>query len=77
MKRVLLTGLSATGKSTVVRELAERGFKAIDLDTEEWSTWSNNIRTPAELNSPVEPGRDWVWREDRLQHLLSTDDSDI
>jgi dephospho-CoA kinase len=32
VKRVLLTGMSATGKSAVVRKLAARGYKAIDTD---------------------------------------------
>jgi hypothetical protein len=30
--RVLLTGMSATGKSSVVAELRKRGFRAIDMD---------------------------------------------
>ena len=32
MKRVLLTGMSGTGKSTVINELAARGYKAVDTD---------------------------------------------
>ena len=32
MKRVLLTGMSGTGKSTVINELAARGYKAVDID---------------------------------------------
>ena len=32
MKRVLLTGMSGTGKSSVIRELAALGYKAIDTD---------------------------------------------
>ena len=39
MKRVLLTGMSGTGKSSVIRELAARGFKAIDTDSDEWSAF--------------------------------------
>ncbi len=77
MKRVLLTGLSGTGKSTMIRELAALGYKAVDLDSKDWSTWTNYVRTPQELGSPVKPGRDWVWREDRVQELLCTDDADI
>jgi len=34
MKRVLLTGMSGTGKSTVVAELVGLGFKAVDLDSD-------------------------------------------
>ena len=39
MKRVLLTGMSGTGKSTLTSKLAARGYKAIDADADEWSEW--------------------------------------
>ncbi len=31
--------MSGTGKSTLIGELAARGYKAIDTDTDEWSEW--------------------------------------
>ena len=77
MKRVLLTGMSGTGKSTVICELTARGYKAVDADSDEWSKWVDYVVTPGELGSPVEPNRDWVWREDRIQSLLSMEDADI
>jgi dephospho-CoA kinase len=40
MKRVLITGMSGTGKSTVILELAARGYKAVDLDSDEFSEWT-------------------------------------
>ena len=61
MKRVLLTGMSGTGKSTLIAHLAARGYRTVDTDTDAWSTW---------VETDGEP--DWVWREDRIQHLLST-----
>lgn len=63
VKRVLLTGMSGTGKSTLITALAARGFKAVDMDEPEWSEYG--------------PDGDWVWREDRMQDLLSTRDVDI
>ncbi len=77
MKRVLLTGMSGTGKSTLIRELSARGYKAVDADADEWSEWMEYIATPGELGSPVEPDRDWMWREDRIQGLLSMEDANI
>src|SRR6266487_1639757 len=62
MKRVLLTGMSGTGKSTVIGELAARGYKAIDAD----DGWSERG-----------PDGDWVWREERIQLLLSIEDCDV
>jgi dephospho-CoA kinase len=32
VKRVLLAGMSGTGTSSVVRELAARGYNAVDTD---------------------------------------------
>ena len=68
MKRVLITGMSGTGKSAVVQELAVRGYQAYDLDTPEWSEWI--AADPSDALTPAE-GEDWVWREDRVRALLS------
>lgn len=77
MKRILLTGMSGTGKSTVIGELAARGYKAVDADSDEFSQWVEVAdSTDAEV-APVEGNRDWVWREDRMQVLLSTEDTDV
>src|SRR5579884_3927144 len=77
MKRILLTGMSGTGKSTVIAELAARGYKAVDADCDEFSQWVEVIGD-ADTSAPtVEVGRDWVWREDRIQDLLSNEDSDV
>jgi shikimate kinase len=79
MKRVLLTGMSGTGKSTLTQELAARGYKAVDLDADEWSEWVEVEfdGDPTSSESPVQPGRDWVWREDRVRDLLSTEDAEV
>jgi len=68
MKRVLITGMSGTGKSAVVRELAARGYPAVDLDTPEWSEWVD--ADPADALTPRD-GKDWLWREDPVRKLLS------
>jgi shikimate kinase len=74
VKRVLLTGMSGTGKSTLIRAFAARGYKAVDTDSDEWSEW---VTVPDDARPGVSAGPDWVWREDRIQRLLSTEDADV
>jgi dephospho-CoA kinase len=62
VKRVLLTGMSGTGKSSAIRELVARGYKAVDTD----DGWSE----------PQPDGRQ-MWREDAVQALLTTEDTDV
>lgn len=77
MKRILLTGMSGTGKSTVVGELAARGYKAVDADGDEFSQWREDAGSVVAEVTPVDGNEDWVWREDRIQELLSTQDTDV
>jgi dephospho-CoA kinase len=62
VKRVLLTGMSGTGKSSVVQALGARGYKAVDTD----DGWSE----------PLPDGRQ-RWREDAIVRLLDTEDADV
>lgn len=62
MKRVLLTGMSGTGKSSVVRELVARGYKAVDTD----DGWSE-----------IQPDGRQAWREDAIRELLATEDAEV
>ena len=36
---MLITGMSGTGKSTVLRELGERGHRVVDTDSDDRSHW--------------------------------------
>lgn len=60
MPTVLVTGMSGTGKSTVLQVLAGRGFRVVDTDTDEWSRWV----------TLADGSHDWVWREDAILKLL-------
>jgi adenylate kinase family enzyme len=65
MRRVLVTGMSGTGKSTVLAELGRRGFRVVDTDDPGWSEW-----IPATDDAEGE----WLWREDRIAELLASED---
>jgi adenylate kinase family enzyme len=51
--------MSGTGKSTVLAELAARGFRVVDTDEPGWKE---------------RRGEEEVWREDRISELLSGGD---
>jgi shikimate kinase len=53
--KVLVTGMSGTGKSSVLRVLGGRGHRVVDTDTDEWSEWL---------------GDGWNWREGAIAALL-------
>ncbi len=61
MLKVLVTGMSGTGKSTALRILGERGHQVVDTDTDRWSRWTTQS----------DGSRDWVWREDAIEQLLA------
>jgi len=67
--------MSGVGKSTVISHLEAQGYKAIDVDDPVWSEWADSA--DGEGPSPLQPGKDWVWREDRVQSLLATEDVDV
>jgi dephospho-CoA kinase len=62
VKRVLLTGMSGTGKSGVIEALATRGYKAVDTD----DGWCE----------PLPDGRQ-RWREDAIEQLLAVEDAEV
>lgn len=72
MKITLITGMSGTGKSTVILDLLSRGFNAVDLDNDTYSTWIDAEPDPAYPDNEVKPGKDWVWHEARVLELLKT-----
>lgn len=63
VKRVLLTGMSGVGKSTVAERLSELGYKAIDTDFDGFSE--------------VDEHGYQRWDVDRIRKLLATEDVDV
>lgn len=74
MKRVLVTGMSGVGKSSVIDELVRRGFKAVDIDQPAWSEYRylDPEAGGAEGDDP-----EWLWRDDLVEELLATEDADV
>jgi dephospho-CoA kinase len=62
MPRVLVTGMSGTGKSTALQVLGQRGHRVVDTDT---GQWSYGVTSPD--GSP-----DWIWREEAITRLLAS-----
>jgi shikimate kinase len=62
VKRVLLTGMSGTGKSSVVAELVASGYKAVDTD----DGWCEPL-----------PGGRRQWREEAIAAVLASEDADV
>jgi shikimate kinase len=65
-RRVLVTGMSGTGKSAALAELGRRGFRVVDTDLPGWSEWIEDEADPDVAG--------WYWREDRIDELLDAED---
>ncbi len=63
MKRVLLTGMSGVGKSTLAERLSELGYKAVETDHGGFSV--------------VDERGHQHWDVDRIRQLLATEDVDV
>jgi shikimate kinase len=61
MRRILVTGMSGTGKSSALERLGLLGFRTVDTDEGDWTEWSD-----------ADGG--YVWREERIAELLAGDE---
>ncbi len=66
MAKVLITGMSGTGKSAALAELERRGYRVVDTDDPGWSTW---VMDAKEIG-----GGEWLWVAERMTELLDLDD---
>jgi thymidylate kinase len=66
MARILVTGMSGTGKSSVLAELGRRGYRVVDTDDPGWTEWA--------ASADEVGGRERLWVEDRMAELLRRDD---
>jgi dephospho-CoA kinase len=59
---ILITGMSGTGKSAALAELARRGHRVVDTD---YGDWIEDVQLP---DGSVEP----LWNEERIDALLGS-----
>jgi adenylate kinase family enzyme len=57
MSRILVTGMSGTGKSSALAELGRRGYRVVDTDDPGWCEYRG----------------EWLWVEERITGLLDAD----
>jgi dephospho-CoA kinase len=67
MPVVLVTGMSGTGKSAALAELARRGHQVVDTDE---GGYSDEVRSS-------DGGREQLWREQRIEALLDGHDKGV
>jgi dephospho-CoA kinase len=77
MKRVLLTGMSGVGKTTVLERLAALGYKTVETDEMEWLTAVAPEAGDGDKQEGTAEDWEWVWNEERMHALLDTEDAEI
>ena len=68
MSRILVTGISGTGKSSALAELGRRGYRVVDTDDPGWREYREYLESPDELHRG-----EWLWVEERMTRLLDAD----
>ena len=68
MSRVMVTGMSGTGKSSALAELGRRGYRVVDTDDPGWREYREDGESD-ELHRG-----EWLWVEEKVTRLLDSDD---
>jgi broad-specificity NMP kinase len=66
--RILITGVSGTGKSSALAELGRRGYRVVDTDDPGWREYQGYPEPTDELHRG-----EYLWVEDRMNALLDSD----
>jgi adenylate kinase family enzyme len=66
--RILVTGMSGTGKSSALAELGRRGYRVVDTDDPGWREYRAYPDSSDELHRG-----EWLWVEEKIAELLDSD----
>jgi broad-specificity NMP kinase len=83
MKKIYITGIAGTGKTTVSEELQKRGFNAISIDeTDGLCSWvdretKEKVQGKAELTREFTSKHQWVCDADYLRKLMDVDEETV
>jgi broad-specificity NMP kinase len=83
MKKIYITGIAGTGKTTVSEELQKRGFYTISIDeTDDLCSWvdretNEKVQGKAELTREFTSKHQWVCDADYLKKLMNVDEEII
>ena len=69
MSKILVTGMSGTGKSSALAELGRRGYRVVDTDDPGWREYREFVEPTDEVHRG-----EWLWVEERITNLLDSDD---
>jgi dephospho-CoA kinase len=69
MSRVMVTGMSGTGKSSALAELGRRGYRVVDTDDPGWREYREDAEPLDELHRG-----EWLWVEEKIAALLDSVD---
>ena len=69
MSRILVTGMSGTGKSSALAELGRHGYRVVDTGDPGWREYREYVESSDELHRG-----EWLWVEERITGLLDSDD---
>jgi hypothetical protein len=68
MSKVLVTGMSGTGKSSALAMLARRGYRTVETDDPDWREYRAYASPPDEMHQG-----EWLWIEDKISDLLGSE----
>jgi shikimate kinase len=70
ISRILVTGMSGTGKSSALAELGRRGYRVVDTDDPGWREYREYVESSDDLHRG-----EWLWVEERITRLLDSHDA--